>query len=125
MSRWEWAAIQEDGANLEAAYGPGMTGMVNIGSSCYINAVSLTIILTIIITIILTISLEFQSIQTLCLVSDFVRQFDKDHFPIDAITPEMHEDFNAQTAKLVRSLQSGDYAQVDFLLSPGDLIESL
>lgn len=29
----------EDGANLELAFGPGLTGMINIGSSCYINAV--------------------------------------------------------------------------------------
>lgn len=31
---------QEDGANLELAYGPGLTGIINVGSSCYINAVS-------------------------------------------------------------------------------------
>lgn len=38
--RWEWTICQEDGANLELAYGPGFTGMINIGSSCYINAVN-------------------------------------------------------------------------------------
>lgn len=32
---------QEDGANLELAYGPGLTGIINIGSSCYISAVSI------------------------------------------------------------------------------------
>lgn len=31
---------QEGGTNLELAYGPGLTGIINIGSSCYISAVS-------------------------------------------------------------------------------------
>ncbi|KHN73214.1 Ubiquitin carboxyl-terminal hydrolase 5 [Toxocara canis] len=28
--KWEWAMCQEDGANLELAYGPALTGMINI-----------------------------------------------------------------------------------------------
>ncbi|VDM57326.1 unnamed protein product [Angiostrongylus costaricensis] len=37
--RWEWAKCQEDGASLESIFGPGYTGLINIGSSCYMNSV--------------------------------------------------------------------------------------
>lgn len=34
----EWAAIQEAGSNLQPLYGPGYTGMSNLGNSCYLNS---------------------------------------------------------------------------------------
>ena len=37
--RWEWAKCVEDGAALENKYGAGYTGLINIGSSCYMNSV--------------------------------------------------------------------------------------
>ncbi|KAK6012381.1 UBA/TS-N domain protein, partial [Ostertagia ostertagi] len=37
--KWEWAKCQEDGASLENIFGPGYTGLINIGSSCYMNSV--------------------------------------------------------------------------------------
>lgn len=39
-SRWEWSRCIEQGATLETVYGPGFTGLINIGSSCYMNSVS-------------------------------------------------------------------------------------
>ncbi|KIH44960.1 Zn-finger in ubiquitin-hydrolase and other protein, partial [Ancylostoma duodenale] len=41
--KWEWAKCQEDGASLESIFGPGYTGLINIGSSCYMNSVGLAI----------------------------------------------------------------------------------
>lgn len=35
----EWSIIQESGQQLIPCYGPGYTGMVNLGNSCYLNSV--------------------------------------------------------------------------------------
>lgn len=35
----EWAALQESCGPLTPIYGPGYTGMVNLGNSCYLNSV--------------------------------------------------------------------------------------
>lgn len=35
----EWDVIQEAGCKLEPVYGPGYTGMRNLGNSCYMNSV--------------------------------------------------------------------------------------
>jgi len=36
----EWDVIQESGSQLRPMYGPGYTGMINLGnSSCYMNSV--------------------------------------------------------------------------------------
>ena len=35
----ESMALTEGGKNLEPCCGPGLTGLVNIGSSCYLNSV--------------------------------------------------------------------------------------
>lgn len=34
----EWSAIQEAGSNLQRVYGPGYTGLMNLGNSCYLNS---------------------------------------------------------------------------------------
>jgi ubiquitin carboxyl-terminal hydrolase 5/13 len=34
----EWVAIQEAGSNLKPVYGPGFTGLMNLGNSCYLNS---------------------------------------------------------------------------------------
>ena len=35
----EWGVIQEAGSKLQPLYGPGYTGLVNLGNSCYMNSV--------------------------------------------------------------------------------------
>ena len=35
----EWDVIQESGSQLRPMYGPGYTGMINLGNSCYMNSV--------------------------------------------------------------------------------------
>lgn len=35
----EWALMQESSANLKPIAGPGLTGMANLGNSCYLNSV--------------------------------------------------------------------------------------
>ena len=35
----EWDVIQEAGSQLDPVYGPGYTGIRNLGNSCYINSV--------------------------------------------------------------------------------------
>jgi ubiquitin C-terminal hydrolase len=34
----EWVALQEAGSQLKPLYGPGYTGLVNLGNSCYMNS---------------------------------------------------------------------------------------
>ena len=35
----EWSVIQESGRELKLVYGPGFTGLQNLGNSCYMNSV--------------------------------------------------------------------------------------
>lgn len=35
----EWSVLQESDAKLQPVYGPGYTGMINLGNSCYLNSV--------------------------------------------------------------------------------------
>ena len=35
----EWATLQESSASLQPIDGPGFTGMINLGNSCYLNSV--------------------------------------------------------------------------------------
>jgi len=34
----EWATLCESGGQLQPMYGPGYTGMQNMGNSCYLNS---------------------------------------------------------------------------------------
>uniref|UniRef100_A0A0N5APM4 Ubiquitin carboxyl-terminal hydrolase n=1 Tax=Syphacia muris TaxID=451379 RepID=A0A0N5APM4_9BILA len=101
--KWEWSVCTEDGNNLELAYGPSLTGMINIGSSCYINA----------------------SVQMLLQIPQFVEIYGKQAEEIFAkYTPlESHDNFDCQTAKVMSCLISGDYSRDNlaktFLLQKG------
>lgn len=35
----EWELIQESGVSLKPLFGPGYTGIRNLGNSCYLNSV--------------------------------------------------------------------------------------
>ncbi|EPB65490.1 hypothetical protein ANCCEY_15446, partial [Ancylostoma ceylanicum] len=88
--KWEWAKCQEDGASLESIFGPGYTGLINIGSSCYMNSV----------------------LQSLLIVPSFITRFVDGAGPILARVPplDVHLDFNGQVAKLFAGMASGDYS---------------
>ena len=36
---WEWSLLQESGSQLQPLCGPGLTGIHNLGNSCYMNSV--------------------------------------------------------------------------------------
>ncbi|KAF8368018.1 usp-5 [Pristionchus pacificus] len=89
--KWEWARCQEDGENLETVFGPLHTGIVNIGSSCYINSV----------------------IQALLSIPDYVNILGKNAPVImNDIDPcEMNESIPGQMAKLFSSLANGNFSK--------------
>ncbi|XP_061493372.1 ubiquitin carboxyl-terminal hydrolase 13 isoform X1 [Rhineura floridana] len=86
----EWEVIQESGVKLKPMYGPGYTGMKNLGNSCYVNTVMQAIF-----------SIpEFQRAY----VGSLPRIFD--YSPLDPT-----QDFNTQMAKLGHGLLSGQYSK--------------
>ncbi|XP_062458886.1 ubiquitin carboxyl-terminal hydrolase 13 isoform X1 [Pezoporus occidentalis] len=86
----EWEVIQEAGVKLKPMYGPGYTGMKNLGNSCYLNAVMQAIF-----------SIpEFQRAY----VGNLPRIFD--YSPLDPT-----QDFSTQMAKLGHGLLSGQYSK--------------
>ncbi|KAK0425478.1 hypothetical protein QR680_009227 [Steinernema hermaphroditum] len=88
---WEWERCQENGVLLESVYGPGLTPMINIGSSCYINS----------------------TIQTLLQIPEISERYGKrcvEIFEKHGL-PNSQEDFDAQMGKLVVALLSGDYSK--------------
>lgn len=85
----EWDVIQEAGSKLTPMYGPGYTGMRNLGNSCYMNSV----------------------MQVLFTIPDFQRRYFEAAttiFTNCAANPT--GDFNTQMAKLGHGLLSGDYS---------------
>ncbi|MED6238332.1 Ubiquitin carboxyl-terminal hydrolase 5 [Ataeniobius toweri] len=86
----EWEVIQESGTTLKPLFGTGLTGMKNLGNSCYLNSV---------MQVLFTIP-DFQS--------TYVSNIDKiiDEAPSDAT-----QDFKTQVAKLGYGLLSGDYSK--------------
>lgn len=88
--KWEWARCTEDGAVLEPVFGPGYTGLINTGSSCYMNSV----------------------LQALIQVDSFRTRYSDGALDILMSCPieSIHNDFNAQFAKVIRAMMSGDYS---------------
>lgn len=71
----EWTALQERDGELKPIYGPGYTGMANMGNSCYLNSV----------------------MQMLFSIPDFIDKYHKSaetHFNSATINPS--DDFNCQ-----------------------------
>lgn len=89
---FEYKVCQEEGVDLENAFGPGLTGLVNLGSSCYINSV----------------------MQMLATVPDFVKNYaDASRALFQSMDPVRgQEDFNWQLVKLVQGMVSGAYSVV-------------
>ncbi|XP_075977688.1 ubiquitin specific protease 5 [Anticarsia gemmatalis] len=85
----EWNALQESGSELRPLCGPALTGLNNLGNTCYINSV----------------------VQVIFRMPDFVRRFVDGAPEIFSTFPEDPvNDFNVQTAKLGVGLLSGRYS---------------
>ncbi|PIC52819.1 hypothetical protein B9Z55_002766 [Caenorhabditis nigoni] len=88
--KWEWARCTEDGAMLEPIFGPGYTGLINTGSSCYMNSV----------------------LQALIQVDSFRKRYSDQALQTMLNCPieMLHNDFNAQFSKVIHAMLSGDYS---------------
>lgn len=85
----EWNTLQESGSELRPLSGPALTGLNNLGNTCYINSV----------------------VQVMFRMPDFVRRFVDGAPEIFSMFPEDPvNDFNIQTAKLGVGLLSGRYS---------------
>ncbi|CAH2234243.1 jg9770, partial [Pararge aegeria aegeria] len=85
----EWNTLQESGTELRPLHGPALTGLNNLGNSCYINSV----------------------VQVLFRMPDFVRRYVEGAPEIFSTFPEdPANDFDVQTAKLGVGLVSGRYS---------------
>ncbi|XP_015111541.1 ubiquitin carboxyl-terminal hydrolase 5 [Diachasma alloeum] len=85
----EWVALQEAATKLTPVYGPGYTGLNNLGNSCYLNSV----------------------MQTIFVIPDFIQRFVDPAVEIfDSNTVDPANDFNVQMAKLGVGLLSGKYS---------------
>ncbi|CAI9740629.1 ubiquitin carboxyl-terminal hydrolase 5-like [Octopus vulgaris] len=86
----EWDVIQESGSQLTPLYGPGCTGMRNLGNSCYMNSV----------------------MQVIFTIPDFQEKYFDCRDAIFAGAPvNPTSDFNVQMAKLAHGLLSGEYSK--------------
>ena len=70
----EWFTLQESGGVLQPVYGPGFTGMANLGNSCYLNSV----------------------MQMLFIVPNFIDRFVNDSSSIFKNSDDPPNDFNTQ-----------------------------
>ncbi|XP_013780596.1 ubiquitin carboxyl-terminal hydrolase 5-like isoform X1 [Limulus polyphemus] len=86
----EWAILQESGSHLVPMYGPGYTGLSNLGNSCYMNSV----------------------MQVVFSIPDFQKiYFENAERIFDSATADPARDFTVQMAKLGHGLLSGDYSK--------------
>ncbi|ESP01113.1 hypothetical protein LOTGIDRAFT_238331 [Lottia gigantea] len=86
----EWDVIQESGSKLQPLYGPGFTGMRNLGNSCYMNSV----------------------MQVVFTIPDFQNKYsNKVEEIFNNCNNNPPDNFNVQMAKLGHGLLSGDYSK--------------
>ncbi|XP_050444906.1 ubiquitin carboxyl-terminal hydrolase 5 [Cataglyphis hispanica] len=86
----EWVSLQEAASKLTPLYGPGYTGLINLGNSCYLNSV----------------------MQMLFIIPDFIKRYEKKALQI--FQQNWHDpasDVNVQMAKLGFGLLSGKYSE--------------
>jgi ubiquitin carboxyl-terminal hydrolase 5/13 len=101
---YDWARIMEGGKDIQAVSGPGLIGLRNIGSSCYLNSV----------------------LQTLCAVPELADRYflNEDRIRLSAPS-DAENDFPLQMSKLVSALLSDRYViPAGILTMPSDTIVS-
>lgn len=87
----EWAVLQESSGNLQPIAGPGLTGMTNLGNSCYLNSV----------------------MQVMFTIPDFVERYvEKANEIFETAPADPVNDFNVHMAKLGNGLWSGKYSSI-------------
>jgi len=88
--RWDFAMVTEDGKDLQPLFGPGLTGLKNLGNSCYLNS----------------------TLQALFAMQEFKdRYYLPDQAPPSAPLPA--EDLETQLRKLADAMISGRYSKPD------------
>jgi len=87
----EWNDILEAGSKLQPLFGPGFTGLINLGNTCYLNSV---------VQVLFTIP-AFQK----RFLDNASRYFESSRDPVN--------DFNVQMSKLCLGLTSGKYSKKD------------
>ncbi|XP_025420620.1 ubiquitin carboxyl-terminal hydrolase 5 isoform X2 [Sipha flava] len=93
----EWATMQESGSELKPIFGPGYTGIHNLGNSCYMNSI----------------------LQVLFSIPDFtVKYYVRSINIFQKCTTNPVDNFNVQMAKLAHGLCSGRYS-----MPPPEVIE--
>lgn len=88
--RWEFSMTSDDGKELQPVFGPGFTGLKNLGNSCYLSSI----------------------VQCLFSLPEFQLRY---HRP-DEVPPETRspaEDLETQLRKLADGLLSGRYSKPD------------
>ncbi|KAJ4303542.1 ubiquitin C-terminal hydrolase Ubp14 [Kalmusia sp. IMI 367209] len=87
---WEFSMTTEDGKELKPLFGPSLTGLKNLGNSCYLNS----------------------TLQALFAMPEFAnRYYLPDHPPPDTSQPA--EDLETQLRKVADGLLSGRYSKPD------------
>ncbi|EGG16808.1 deubiquitinating enzyme [Cavenderia fasciculata] len=86
---FEFGKILEKGKELENAFGPGMTGIENLGNTCYMSSV----------------------LQTVFATPHFLNRYlNQRQHTFKEITQDPSQSFEIQMSKLADGIQSGDYS---------------
>lgn len=93
--RWEFSMTTEDGKELQPLFGPGLTGLKNLGNSCYLASI----------------------LQCLFDLPAFRNRYTRPDFQI---TSDPAEDLETQLCKIADGLLSGRYAKPDSDVNTSD-----
>lgn len=85
----EWSIIQEEGTKLKPLFGPGYTGLANLGNSCYLNSV----------------------MQVVFSIPEFHNKYYPPNGIFESAPLDPPSDFTTQMAKLGYGLLSGKYSE--------------